>query len=92
MQNYKLDKIFHINIRTCHQLGVKRLGPKDLPSRDSRTLFSILQTSIYSFYPESRGKSNEQLKYIRINLCLGAWVLTTRFGPTGPKRLKKSQV
>ena len=51
------------------QLGVwslklvfSQLGPKGLPSRKSRTQLSIL-TSKTSFYPESKGKCTELIKY-----------------------------
>ena len=69
MQNFKLDKMFYLNIRTCHQLEVWDLKTSFQPIGSKRITKPSVQnptsnfTIKYSFYPESTGKSNEYLKY-----------------------------
>ena len=69
LQNVKLNKLHILNDKICLQLGVQNLksnigslDSKDLPSHKSTTLLSVF-TNKASFYPESKGESNNLLKY-----------------------------
>ena len=93
MQDFKLNKMLYLNIRTYNQFGAWGLKTSFGPIRPKRFTKPYVQNPIpiltnkYSFYPESRGKSD-----VKINFYSKLWGLKTRFEPTGPKRLTKPYI